>query len=642
MWRKDGVRHANFVVSTVFGKTHPQPRALEDYVARSWTRSIEQYKLDPSRASKPRILTAGSIKNHRGPLEDFLSFARHGITKLHEQLRDAGYVILLTDAHGVTVDFAGDPALGKELKSAGLYLGSWWSEDEEGTNGVGTCIMDRVPIVVHKDEHFRAPNIDLTCTAAPIFDTEGKVLAVLDASALRSPDEKNSQLLVLQLVKHYAGLIENANFLHCYRNSWVMSFSRSNEFLDVQTDCLIAFDESGAISGANRNACREIAGDADTSLNQRRVSELFMQPVEEILGRGALPAAPLHLRCGVNARHYFAKLRAPLQTESERSAPAPAAATQICELDQLAGNDPAMLRNIARAKRVTDKDIPVLLLGDTGTGKEVFAKALHHYSHRADKPFIAVNCAAIPEALIESELFGYKDGAFTGARSKGMRGKLLQANGGTLFLDEIGDMPLALQSRLLRVLAEKEVVPLGAELPVNVDLQVICATHRNPQDMVESGQFREDLYFRLAGITLKLPALRERGDRETLIHNLLRQEAADRHPLPAISPAALAALLAYPWPGNIRQLRNALRFALAINNGAAIELDDLPPEIAGTVVPTPRAHEDSGDERERLIAVLRRHHWEVSASARELDVCRATLYRRMKRLDIVPPNRQPE
>ena len=644
MWRKDGIAHANFVVSTVVDKMNSAP-TIEDTIARSWARSIEQHKLDPGRASKPRILTAGSLKDHRGPLEDFLSFARHGIARLHEHLRDAGYVILLTDAQGVTVDFAGDSALDKELKSAGLYLGSWWSEDEEGTNGVGTCIMDRKPVVVHKREHFRAPNIGLTCTAVPVFDADGSVLAVLDASALRSPDDTDSQLLLLTLVQHTAGLIENANFMHRLRDRWLLSFSRSSEFLDVQTESLVAFDDDGTVVAANRSACRELAGDANASLNGRRMSDLFMLPVEELMQRGAL-ALRLQLQGGVNARPYFARLRSPASA-SQVVAAAAAAPTrslnEACELDRLAGGDPVMLRNVAQAKRVVGRDIPLLLLGETGTGKEAFARAWHRFSPRADKPFVAVNCAAIPETLIESELFGYKDGAFTGARARGMRGRLLQANGGTLFLDEIGDMPLTLQTRLLRVLAEKEVLPLGADTPLRVDLQVVCATHQDLQQMVAHGAFREDLYFRLAGLTLSLPPLRARGDREALIRSLLAQEAADRPSPPVLAPETLSALMTHAWPGNIRQLRTVLRFAAAVNTDGVIGLHDLPSEFsAGAAPATPagQADESGADGRERMIAVLRRNHWEISASARELGVCRATLYRRMKRLGVVPPNRQ--
>ena len=223
-----------------------------------------------------------------------------------------------------------------------------------------------------------------------------------------------------------------------------------------------------------------------------------------------------------------------------------------------------MLRIVRSARRVAASAVSVMIQGATGTGKELFARALHAASGRS--PFIALNCAAIPESLIESELFGYKSGAFTGARREGMKGTILQASGGTLFLDEIGDMPLALQTRLLRVLEEHEVVPLGADKPMKVDLRVVCASHQNLRSMIARGQFREDLYYRLNGITLELPRLADRTDKDQLIRKLLGAETSDGRPV-AIETDAFNVLLNYDWPGNIRELRNVIRTALAICDG---------------------------------------------------------------------------
>src|SRR5690348_5776467 len=203
---------------------------------------------------------------------------------------------------------------------------------------------------------------------------------------------------------------------------------------------------------------------------------------------------------------------------------------------------------------------------------------MHLVSRRAERPFVAVNCAAIPETLIESELFGYKPGAFTGARKEGMKGKIMQSSGGTLFLDEIGDMPLSLQTRLLRVLEEQEIVPLGSEVPIKVELHVIAASHRNLREMITRGEFREDLYYRLNGITLELPRLSDRSDRERVIHRALAAETHNGRPA-AIEVDALQRLVAFPWPGNIRELRNVIRTALAICDGGVVRVIDLPREI---------------------------------------------------------------
>ena len=327
--------------------------------------------------------------------------------------------------------------------------------------------------------------------------------------------------------------------------------------------------------------------------------------------------------------------------------PAPEPGHETLTLEDLAGQDPQMLRNARSAYRIADSNVSVLIQGPTGSGKEAFAQAMHLASNRASEPFVAVNCAAIPETLIESELFGYKAGAFTGARKDGMRGKILQSSGGTLFLDEIGDMPLMLQTRLLRVLEEQEIVPLGSESPIKVNLHVLAASHRNLREMIAKGTFRDDLYYRLNGITLELPALRERADKERVINHALAAETGNGRPA-AIERDALQRLLVYPWPGNIRELRNVIRTALAICDGGVIRRIDLPREIreAETIqtnvtapdVRTMMATKGLGAanplqvaERAALLSVIEDCHGNMTRVAMQLGMSRNTLYRRIKR-----------
>ncbi len=294
--------------------------------------------------------------------------------------------------------------------------------------------------------------------------------------------------------------------------------------------------------------------------------------------------------------------------------------------ERVCGNDPAMKASLKLAQHLAQRGIPLLLAGETGSGKEVFARALHELSHRYAGPFVAVNCAAIPEALIESELFGYRKGAFTGAAREGYRGRILQADGGTLFLDEIGDMPIALQARLLRVLETREIVPLGGEQPVNVDLQVVSATHRDLEAGVREGRFREDLYYRLAGMCIELPPLRRRADRRALLLRVLFEESQGRA---VFAPAALDLLDAYAWPGNFRELRNAVKVAIVLSADDIVRPEHLPPAIATGVACAP------GDERGALLASIEHHRWNLSAVARRLGISRRTLYRRMHRLGIL-------
>ena len=335
---------------------------------------------------------------------------------------------------------------------------------------------------------------------------------------------------------------------------------------------------------------------------------------------------------------------------------APAAyrvAQHALTLEDLAGEDPQMLRNVRSAYRIADSGVSVLIQGPTGSGKEAFAHAMHLVSRRAERPFVAVNCAAIPETLIESELFGYKPGAFTGARKEGMRGKILQSAGGTLFLDEIGDMPLTLQTRLLRVLEEQEIVPLGSETAIKVDLHVLAASHRNLREMIANGTFREDLYYRLNGITLELPALRDRADKERVIHHALAAETGNGRPA-AIEMDALQRLVAYPWPGNVRELRNVIRTALAICEGGVVRGIDLPREIreadsntgsgsapsslqgttSGVGEPSSPVNPLKAAERAALVRVIAECHGNMTRVAAQLGMSRNTLYRRMKRHSI--------
>ena len=310
MLRKDGAEHAERVYSSVRWNDAPYNDSDNDNrLLRSWERSLENYRLDPGRTAQPRILTAASLKDHIEPLESFLRIAKHGVRTLYEQVADANYVVLLTDGDGVTIDFIGNARHDRELKKSGLYLGSVWTESEEGTCGVGTAIIDRKPILVHKREHFRAPNTTLTCSSAPIFDVDGGLLGILDASALYSPDDRKSQTLVLKFVTLAADMIENAHFLNRFKHGWVVQLSRSQEFLQVQTDDLIAFDERGTILATNRRAQQELL----TGMKRQatNIEDLFEVHTEELIRVGGNNQQVFPLRMINSARQYFARVRMP-------------------------------------------------------------------------------------------------------------------------------------------------------------------------------------------------------------------------------------------------------------------------------------------------------------------------------------------
>jgi sigma-54 dependent transcriptional regulator, acetoin dehydrogenase operon transcriptional activator AcoR len=529
-------------------------------------------------------------------------------------VRHADYCVMLTDAQGQTIDHRVDTAIRTDCRKAGLYLGTCWSEAEEGTCGVATVLTSKAAVTVHKRDHFRAAFIGLTCSAAPIFDPQGNLLGVMDASALKSPDDRRSQHLVRQLVAQSAEAIENAFFMHSAREHWVLQAHSTPGFVDSQPDLLLAWDRDGRLHALNskaRQALRLRFGQVP-----EHIGEVF--DLDALRAVTDQSARQLHWLGQPGALH--ARVNAPRRTPA-RTALAPQVDGRVEE-------------HLRLAVRVKDRNLPVLVQGETGAGKEVFARQLHERSARRSGPFVAVNCAAIPENLIESELFGYVAGAFTGASSKGMPGLLVQADGGTLFLDEIGDMPLALQTRLLRVMAEGEVAPLGAAKTRAVDIQVICASHRDLAVLVGEGRFREDLYFRLGCARFCLPPLRERTDKLALINRLLEQEA---RPV-GIGSAALELLLGYAWPGNVRQLRHVLAYACAVCEGDTVQVADLPVEVRGEQIET-LVEESVSPERQIVLDALIRHRWKPLPTAQALGISRATLYRRVNQLGIDMPNK---
>ena len=622
------------------GIATPRARSHDEIIRASWSRCVHEHRLDPTRMQEAIILPGHRLREHQDRMEEFLHIARHGLETLYQQVAGLGYCVLLTDARGVTVDFLGDLVFEPSLRKAGLYLGADWSEQHAGTCGVGTCISTGEALTVHLDDHFDATHIPLTCTSAPVYDAQGRLTAVLDISQLSSAQPKESQHLALQLVKVYAHHVENAAFLHGFRNDWILRLAAAPQFLDVSPEYLLALDAAGRVIGHNRRAqlLLEAEAGAGRVLGQP-VERLFNLRFDE-LGR-FVPLRPSDQRAltlAGSGRVLF-MLASPPPVRWAAPQGLPAAERRLpAALAALSGGDPALDRQIERAARLVNSPVSVLLTGETGTGKEYFAKALHQASERRHRPFVAVNCAAIPETLIESELFGHLPGSFSGALAKGKRGLIQEADGGTLFLDEIGDMPRDLQGRLLRVLAEREVLPIGATKPVPVDIRVVAATHRDLEQCVREGSFRDDLYYRLNGAHLALPPLRERRDLAWLVQRMLGDDA------PQLSARAGAALHAHRWPGNLRELRNVIEYARAVCSDGLIDLDDLPDAIgAAPPVPddaAPAPHHPHSPEAALLLQYLRAAQWNVSGVARQLGVSRMTLYRRMKRMGIESPNRQ--
>ncbi|QQC67669.1 sigma-54-dependent Fis family transcriptional regulator [Paraburkholderia ginsengisoli] len=658
----DSSTHVREVLNVVHHQLTTRPTS--EPVAQSWTRCINEFQLDPSRFVTPPVLTQYELSARREALGDLIACSKLEMTTLYQQLADPELAVVLVDAGGAIVHQVSSVPFAEAVADDGFRVGALWSEREAGTNGMGTCLAERDCIAVCQHEHFYPRYTSLTCSAAPIFDDSGEIAGVLDVTSRSKLLQQHS----LVLVGMSRQMIENRLLDARYRHANMIHFHSRPEFVGTLHGGKLAVADDSTVLAANRSALFQLGFRSLSELRGRRIEEAFNASLEDMIARSIRGSFHPVTVYSANATNRFFLVAQTSQNNSGRVArvlsnEAPAARTSAPEkrpppkLDEIAHlefGDPRMASQIQLAARVIQRKIPIVLRGQTGTGKEVFAQALHSISPHAEGPFVPVNCASLPENLIESELFGYRAGAFTGAQREGRRGKIVQANGGTLFLDEIGDMPLVLQARLLRVIEEHEVTPLGAETTVKVNFQLISASHRNLLELVHSGLFREDLYYRLKGVELNLPPLRERLDKLPLIHHLLANETDDP---PELSPEAEHALLTYAWPGNIRQLRHVLQMAIALSDGQPIRCEDLPPEItqrtSAADMPTAlRLHSadmdahlaDDADisalnaiqlnERETVLSLLDEHRWNVSNVAKALGISRNTLYRKMRRLHI--------
>lgn len=623
------------------------------YIESSWQRCKDKYKIAPQCAIELYALTEKEIEEKREPLDPLLSDSHGIIERIRRVAQQSGYSVLIGNAEGVTVKAFTDSDHGAALHSKGIRQGTLWQEAIVGTNGMGTCLEEKQPITVDASEHYGKNLQCFSCSAAPLIGADGAVIGALDMSTFASGN-RLGQALALNFVTETANEIEALIFRDAYSNQHIINLAGP-----VHTNtALVAFNDSGTIVAATTPALME--------LNCRRRYDLVGKNVEnafQISWSELFQSSPLNHRFQLNGTNFHLHMalhlpqakrlqitpRRPLTAKPKSPAtfPAQSIATQSDEhqpLFEAAGEDHALIQQAKRCIRIVDRGVMTLIQGETGTGKEVWAKALHDSSARKDNPFIAVNCAAIPETLIESELFGYGAGTFTGGLKSGKKGKIEASNGGTLFLDEIGDMPAELQARLLRVLAEKEIIPLGEVEPVPLDINVICATHRNLEHYVSQGDFREDLYYRISVFKVALPALRERQDKSHLTRKVLDQlrlELAESDTI-GLSAEAEQALLNYSWPGNIRQLKNVLHCAACMREGQEIDLTDLPEEVLNpslenfttVTLPVPQNSRNGvtspSPQKQQLIAALENNRWNVTRAAKALGVSRSTLHRKIK------------
>jgi transcriptional regulator of acetoin/glycerol metabolism len=623
---------------------HVREGAITEAIERSWRRCLAS-GIDTQSPSNIEVITAQELARKREQNHQLLTLARPEMETLSEQIAHTRNVVILTDDEGLILHSMGSQHLLHDEQRLALSAGTSWNESQRGTNAIGTAIFEQSALTVQGAEHFMSYHHSLNCSAVPIFGAENQLIATLDVSN----DYNVSQQHTLALVKMSAQMIENRLFLASHQSDVVLHFHARPEFIGTLWEGVAMFTDHGELVASNRSGQFQLGLNTQRShLNhaqgepQLNFNQLFDMSIESLLRQiGSADKLVIPLKLNNGARIYVQVEL--LHKKPQLSKPAPVSKrTSAANLDLLNSGDAKIERAIAQVKQVLSRDIPILIQGETGVGKELFARAIHEASAQHKGPWIAVNCAALPEGLIEAELFGYEEGAFTGAKRKGSPGKIEQANGGTLFLDEIGDMPLSLQARLLRVLQERTVTPLGSTKSIPVSFALVSATNLKLKEKVESGEFRSDLYYRLNGLSVSLPPLRQRSDLTALINIIMQIEHADNV---KITPEVMDIFKQHPWPGNIRQLHNVLRTALALADGSPVSelhlTQDFIDEIktadkAEALSETMLLNNQNLDDvtTNAIVKAMEKHSGNVSAVARQLNISRNTLYRKLKALGL--------
>ncbi|MFC5447711.1 sigma-54-dependent Fis family transcriptional regulator [Paenibacillus aestuarii] len=581
----------------------PEERNQNKLVENSWKRS-HHFGLKQTDAVDDQLLTGKLIDEIVKKNGMLIQHVTPIFAKMDHFIKQSGQVAMLIDPGGTIIYSVGDPDFSKRAAAVQLQVGANWSEKRKGTNAIGLAITEQVPVRVHASEHYSQKNHFLTCASSPVFGSAGQLLGVINFSGKMESYSDYS----LALATMASEALTNQLLVEEARKEHLILLKELECSMKINPMPLLSLDQENIIVRANHAALRVIGKDAigkpfagaeGFSLESIHDHRRMVWRSAAFPGQGA----------GVHRGYTFA---------------------------DIAGSCPNLLQKKELAQKAALTDFPILLLGESGTGKELFAQSMHNASLRSHQPFIAVNCSAIPDSLVESELFGYERGAFTGANREGNAGKFEAANKGTIFLDEIGDMSLRAQAALLRVLQEHTITPVGSHKSKPIDIRIIAATHRNLQTEIREGRFRSDLYYRLKGIQLTLPSLRERSDIAQLAAYLL----CKHHGLSAhLSDAAVHKLKQYAWPGNIRELNSVLVQAAFLADGGMIGPEHLQLDVDAPALLETGASDDSAHSlRDAEVAAIKKAlvttGWNMSKAAHLLGIGRTTLYRKIEEYSI--------
>lgn len=610
-------------------------KLIDQTLVDSWKRS-RKYAASIDKA-KDAILEAHELKLIREKHEQFVKRLHGVVHQLGKSVKRNNAVVVLSDPEGILLKTVGDPTYLQETEKIYLKQGAQWSESIHGTNSAGTAAVEERAIAVVGSDHYLQSHHNIYCVGSPIFDSSGKLKGVLNMSG--HVDQYDPSFL--RFVDIVARKIENELLMEEREGDTIISLQSER---NLNFEALIALDKDGCITSMNRAAKEilpinehpeeitiqfpELFSNYETLLDQ-----LTSQPTFQIINVKSKSfnenfIATL-VRNKTTKQTYFQKKGS---KESEKNI-----ASGIV-FPHIIGSDKKFVACLRTAKKVASTNYPISITGESGTGKDILSYAIHQASDRKDGPFVALNCGGITKSLVESELFGYEAGAFTGAKREGHAGVFERANGGTLFLDEIAELPLDIQATLLRVLQDFKVMRVGGKRPIEVDIRLITATHTNLWDKVQAGTFRDDLFYRLQGVQIELPPLRERQDILDYAHYFLKEIATELKVSSFIlTDDAKELIQDYAWPGNVRQLKSALREAAFLADELMIQAKHFPTYIKHAQIKNTHTKSLLEEVEVKTIRkVLKENDGNISKSARILGIGRNTLYRKINQFRIHP------
>jgi len=626
---------------------------IRNVILESWGR-CRNFKVDPN-TGKGNITSEDTLKRIKKQNKDLIEIAKPFMNELAELVKDSNIVVVLTDAKAMILETVGDEVILNDADELRFVPGSYWSEEKVGTNAIGPAIKIDDSLQVNGCEHFCREHHSWTCSAAPIHDPEGNLIGIIDMSG----PYKRAHPHTLGMVVAAAKSIENQLSLISKNRELRSANQFANAIFNSMSEGLISINKYGEVIAINESASKMLDINVDQAKNKDIKDIIGEQPaVEKMLtNQQAFNDEDIYIYKSKERLYFNSSARMIVNKNGgadgfiiilrkmkavKKIVNRMAGSEARFSFRDIIGENRYLKKVVELGRRISNSNAAVLIEGESGTGKEMMAQAIHNASSRRDKVFVSINCAAIPQSLLESELFGYEGGSFTGARKKGRPGKFELASGGTLLLDEIGEMPLNMQASLLRVLQEKEINRIGGLEAVPVDVRILASTNKNLEEEVDKGNFRKDLFFRLNTVKIKMPALRRRlDDIERLVEHfifILNQKSAKN--IHAVENEVIDRLKDYDWPGNVRELQNVIERAVLLSEDGHVRVEHLPEELISKEEEIQEISSDSLPvlKLKEMEKIMLQNSLEesrtITEAARLLGVSRSTFYRKADKFNL--------